>query len=110
MFKHDLSVTLAQMLGYAREVVTLSQGRTRQDFESDRIYNLAMTRLLEVIGEAASRVPSDFRAQHPDVLWGEVIGLRNRLIHGYDSIDLDIVWQVITVDLPKLVTDLEKLV
>ena len=110
MSKHDLDVTLRQMLGNAQEALQLSQSRTREQLAEDRLYNLAITPLLEVMGEAATCVPPDFRSRHAEIALGEVIGLRNRLIHGYDSIDLDIVWQVITVDLPKLVDDLAKLI
>jgi uncharacterized protein with HEPN domain len=58
--------------------------------------------LLEIIGEAAVRTSAGCRARHPAVPWGAMIGLRNRLIHGYDSIDLDILWEVLTRDLPQV--------
>lgn len=64
-------------------------------------------RLLEVIGEAASRVPGEDCARYPEILWPQIVGLRNRLIHGYDAVDLDILWQIIEHDLPPLITALE---
>jgi len=60
----------------------MAAGRKRSDLDSDRQFNLALVRLLEIIGEAANRVPEDQRARIPEVPWAEIVGLRNRLIHG----------------------------
>jgi uncharacterized protein with HEPN domain len=70
------------MLDHARETVAMAAGRKRSDLDSDRQFNLALVRLLEIIGEAANRVPEDQRARIPEVPWAEIVGLRNRLIHG----------------------------
>jgi uncharacterized protein with HEPN domain len=64
--------------------------------------------LLEIVGEAASRVPADERAKYPGIPWAQIVGLRNQLIHGYDNVDFDILWQIVTQDLPPLVAELEK--
>ena len=85
-------------------------GKTREDLDTDRKLNLALVRLLEIVGEAASRTPPEERAQHPQIPWSQIVGLRNRLIHGYDSVDLDILWQILTVDLPALIDALEQIV
>lgn len=85
-------------------------GKRRDDLDSDRKLNLALVRLLEVVGEAASRTPADERTQYLEIPWAQIIGLRNRLIHGYDSVDFDILWQIITQDLPALITVLEQIV
>ena len=55
------------------------------------------------MGEAANRVTNDTRQQHPDIPWTQIISLRNRLIHGYDAIDLDILWKILKEDLPVLI-------
>jgi len=55
------------------------------------------------VGEAANRVTNDTRQQHPDIPWTQIISLRNRLIHGYDAIDLDILWKILKEDLPVLI-------
>jgi uncharacterized protein with HEPN domain len=73
------------------------------DFESDRLLQAAAQRFLEVIGEAASRVSDQTRNLLPGVPWREIIGMRNRLIHGYSSVDNDIVWETIKGDLPTIV-------
>jgi uncharacterized protein with HEPN domain len=95
------------MLDAAREAGTLVAGRSRSDYDEDRTLRLALVRLLEVVGEAASRIPLDFREEHPEIPWFGVVGLRNRLIHGYDEVDYDIVWQILAEDIPALVVALE---
>lgn len=69
--------------------------------------NLALVRLMEVVGEAATRVPEEFRARHPQVPWRDVADLRNRLIHGYDTVDFDRLWAIIRQDIPPLIDQLE---
>jgi len=110
MSRHDDATRLRQMLDYAIEALQMSQGRQRTDLDSDRMFELAMTRLLEIIGEAASKVSPGLRTTHQDIEWGPIIGLRNRLIHGYDSIDRDILWQIVAADLPALVDRLKQIV
>jgi uncharacterized protein with HEPN domain len=102
-------IRLRHMLDYAQEAVALVQGRTRADLEDDRLLELALVRLLEVVGEAASRVPMEDRALYPDIPWPQIIGLRNRLIHGYDAVDQDVLWQILVQDLPPLITALEEI-
>ncbi len=110
MTHHDPQVILRQMLTYAREAQTLCAGKTHADLDADRILELALTRLLEIIGEAANRAPSDVQTRNPNIPWSQIISLRNRLIHGYDAVDLDILWQIIHHDLPPLISALETLV
>lgn len=98
---------LRHMLDHAREAVALAQGRSRADLDSDRLLELALVRLLEIVGEAASRVPNKDCARYPEIPWPQIVSLRNRLIHGYDAVDLDILWQIIEHDLPPLVSALE---
>jgi uncharacterized protein with HEPN domain len=98
------------MLDHAREAVALTQGKARSDLDTDRLLNLALVRLVEIIGEAANRIPKDEQAQHPQIPWAQVISLRNRLIHGYDLVDFDILWQIVRQDLPPLITALESIV
>ncbi len=72
--------------------------------------SLSLVRLLEIIGEATNGVSDVFREKHTHIPWKKMIGLRNRLIHGYFDINLDIVWDTIMKDLPPLVADLEKII
>jgi len=98
------------MLDHAKEAVSFARGRTRADLDADRLLNLALTRLLEITVEAASRVPEDVRERHPEIPWPQIVGLRNRLIHGYDSVDLNVLWQIVTSDLPPLIVSLESII
>jgi uncharacterized protein with HEPN domain len=98
------------MLDHSREAVAMVQGKARADLDQDRKLNLSLVRLLEIVGEAANRIPKEQRSAYPGIPWPEIIGLRNRLIHGYDEVDFDILWQIVTQDLPPLVKSLERIV
>lgn len=99
-------VRLLHMLEHSREAIQLVTGKTRQDLDAERVLSLAVVRLLEIIGEAAAGVSAEARGRFPAIPWAAIVGLRNRLIHGYDSVDLDIVWSIVNNDLPTLVRDL----
>jgi uncharacterized protein with HEPN domain len=96
------------MLDHAREALEFARGKTREDLENDRLRHLALVRLVEVVGEAASRVPKTVQDSHPDIPWRGVIGTRNRLIHGYDIVDNERLWIIVTKDLPDLVETLKR--
>ena len=102
MSRHDDTTTLRQMLDHVDEAVALARNRTRKDLESDRILFLALLKLVEIVGEAASRISSPMQAAHPDIPWREIIGTRNRLVHGYDAVDSDILWNIVSADFPPL--------
>jgi uncharacterized protein with HEPN domain len=97
------------MRDHAREAMDLARGKTRKDLDEERVLNLALVRLLEIIGEAANRVPATDRERYAQIPWEQIIGLRHRLIHAYDRVDFDILWQIVTRDLPPLVAELEKI-
>ncbi len=106
MSRHDDTVRLHHMLDHAREAVQMTAGRNRPDLDSDRQFGLAMTRLLEILGEAAARVSETGRQRWPEIPWAKIVGLRNRLIQGYDKVDFDILWTTVVDDLPPLITAL----
>jgi len=108
MSRND-EVRIRHILDAAREAVRFVQGRLRTDLDTDRQLNLSLVRLLEVIGEAARGISTEFRQAHLDVAWNKMIGMRDRLIHGYFDINLDVVWQTVTEDLPPLIAQLEKI-
>jgi len=108
MTRRDARTALQQMRDHAAEAMQLAQDRRREDLDEDRLLSLALVRLVEIVGEAARRVPSADRGRHRSIPWVEIIGMRDRLIHGYDQVDFDVLWQVVTADLPGLVRDLER--
>jgi uncharacterized protein with HEPN domain len=87
----------------------LTSGRSRPDLDSDWIATLAMMQLLQIIGEATRRLSEPLREQHAEIPWARLVGLRNRLIHGYDTIDHDRLWLVATEDVPALAGALDRI-
>lgn len=110
MTKREALVRYRHMLDNALRARALTQGKRREDLDTEWIDTLALVRLLEVVGEAANRVPTQEQTLHPEIPWSQIIGLRNRLIHGYDAIDLDILWQIVSQDLDPLIESLEAIV
>jgi len=109
MSRRDPRVRLLHMRDYARRAVAMVQGQRREDLDSNEMLQLALTHLMELVGEAASQVPSDIQAQYPQIPWPKVIGMRHRLIHGYDFVDYDILWDTITQSLPGLIQTLNQI-
>jgi uncharacterized protein with HEPN domain len=109
MNMRDDRVSLRDMLNHANEAVELLAGGTRDEFGGSRVTQLAVTRLVEVVGEAASRVSTATRQRYPNIPWPQIIGMRNRLIHGYDVIDWDLLWDTVQADLPPLIASLKNM-
>ena len=82
------------------------RGRQRSDLDSDRMLQLALVRLVEVVGEAAARVTPVGQQRYGQIPWTAAKGMRNRLIHGYDKIDLNVLGDTIQVDFPPLIMQL----
>jgi uncharacterized protein with HEPN domain len=95
------------MLAAAREASSFVAGRARAELDADRMLTLALLKAIEIIGEAGGRVSAECRAELNDIPWPNIVGMRNRLIHGYFDINLDIVWQTATVELLPLIAALE---
>ena len=102
-------VWLLHMLDAAREAVSFASDKSRTDLDTDRLLVLALTKSIEIIGEAASHLPSATRDSHPEFAWGDIIGMRNRLIHAYYEVNIDTLWPTLTEDLPTLIQELENI-
>ncbi len=96
------------MIDAAGKAVAFVRGESRGALNTDEKLSLALVRLVEILGEAASKVTATTQNRYPGIPWGDIIGTRNRLIHGYDSVNLDILWQIATVDLPLLIPRLQE--
>ena len=110
MSRRDDRVSLVDMLIHAKEAVALSGETSLNDLIEDRVMQLALQKLVEIVGEAANRVSEETQQRHQEIPWPQIIGLHNRLVHGYDDINLDILWRIIQNDLPPLVEQLKAIV
>jgi uncharacterized protein with HEPN domain len=106
--RHDPQVALRQMRDFTAEAVEMAASADRATLDADRRLFLALTRLVELIGEASTRLDEATRTKHPAVPWRAIKETRNRLIHAYDDIDRDVLWQIVRVDLPELVRLLDE--
>lgn len=103
-------VRLRHMLDAARRAADLVRERTREHLDSDDVLVLALTRLLEILGEAAKNVSGTTQARYAEIPWRQMAATRDRLIHGYFSVDLDVLWEIVAHDLPPLIPALEAIV
>lgn len=110
MSKREGQTSLKDMLSHTREAVDLLGESSREELGRNRVMQLALTRLVEIIGEAANRVSQATQQTTTEIPWPQIVGMRNRLIHGYDVIDNDLLWDTVTDDLPPLITALQKII
>lgn len=86
------------------------KGKSQDEFAKDSLLQDAVIRRLEIIGEASSRVSAETQANYPHLPWLAMKGTRNRVIHEYDSVEVEVIWDIVEMDLPTLITKLEKIV
>ena len=109
MLPRDLS-SVADILVAARLVQMFVVGADRDTFETDLMRQSAVMRQLEIIGDATKRLSEAFRGSHPEIPWRQMAEMRDILIHDYDDVDLDEVWNVATISIPELIQQIEPLV
>ena len=107
--KRDPLVYLEDMIDAMEKAETALVEVDYDRFTNDFMINFVAVRALEIVGEAVKRLPMSFRDKYPAIPWKRMAGMRDRIIHGYDSIDLDIVWEVIKRDIPQLKPQLERI-
>ena len=100
---------LDDMIGFAEKVVAYTDGFDQAAFVASSLNYDATIRNLELVGEAAARIPDAVRAANPQIPWRLIIATRNRLIHGYLGIDNDTLWSIIRDDIPALLVGLRSL-
>lgn len=105
----DERVRVLRILDAARTARRFMEGKGRSDLDTDEMLGLAMVRLLEIIGEASKNVPQDIKDQTPQLPWPLIARMRDRIAHGYFDINMDRVWEVVTGDLPPLISVLDGL-
>ncbi len=107
--KKDDAVFLRDILDATNYIKGYIARVTYKRFLRNKMVQDAVMRQLEIIGEAARSVSMDLRRAHPSVEWEKIIGMRNRLIHAYNRVDLDIVWEVVQIDVPSVERQIEKI-
>jgi uncharacterized protein with HEPN domain len=85
------------------------EGRNRSDLESDEMLLFALVRAIEIVGEAASKISDEARAEMPELPWASIVGMRHRLVHAYFEINRDILWTTVTEAVPPLAEHLKAL-
>jgi uncharacterized protein with HEPN domain len=98
---------IRHMIEAADQAVAFLQGRQRGDLDTDTMLCLAVTRAVEIVGEAAAQVSAAGRQELPDVPWPQIVGMRNRLVHAYFDVNRTILWDTVTLALPPLIDQLE---
>ena len=109
MSDRDLALTLRQIVEFADEIETLVAKRARKELDINREFGRALERCVELIGEAATRLPENWRTSHSEIPWRQIVAMRNVMIHGYDVVVPDILWDVATNDVPKLREEIKRL-
>ncbi|MEM5810198.1 MAG: DUF86 domain-containing protein [Candidatus Aenigmatarchaeota archaeon] len=107
--KKDIKVFLNHMLESIEKIEEFMKNTTKENFFSSVLLQDAIIRRLEIIGEAVKNIPLEFRKKYKDIPWREIAGMRDKLIHGYFGVDLELVWEVVKRDLPKLKTKIKNI-
>jgi uncharacterized protein with HEPN domain len=108
--RKDNQFCLGQMLDSAEKALRLAKGKDREDYDEDEVLRIALTHLIQIMGEAARLVSPSFQEAHPEIPWKAIMGMRHKIVHDYFSVDEEIVWETVTEELPPLVDQLKRLV
>ena len=103
MFKRETALLLEDILEAGNKILSYTAAMSFDDFIADNKTIDAVVRNFEIIGEAANRVPEDFKSSHPEIEWRRIIGFRNRIIHEYFGIDYETVWKIKNENIPGLI-------
>jgi len=109
MPKRDADLLIEDMMAAIGKIERYTSGMDQELFRQDEKTVDAVVRNLEVVGEAARQMPEDFVAGHPEVSWRQIAGLRNRIVHDYFGLDLEMIWHVVRNDIPQLQVHLKGL-
>ena len=101
---------LLDMLLYCEQAEQFASTLTLEEFQASRLHQLAVVKAVETVGEAASKISDETQQAHPEIPWPSIIGMRNRLVHGYGSIRLGVVWRTVKEDIPALAGQLRRIV
>jgi len=97
------------MLDHARTAVELASGKNRSSLDTEPMLRYALLHLVSILGKAATRVSAAGRSKYGQIVWRDMVGMRNMLIHGYDIVDLEVLWKTIEADIPALIKRIESI-
>jgi uncharacterized protein with HEPN domain len=103
----DDDIRLRHRRDAAKDALSFVENKPRSALDTNRMLTLSLVKCIEIIGEAASQITKQRQAEYPQIPWSKIVGMRNRLIHAYFDIELDIVWDTVTQALPPLLDQLE---
>jgi len=101
---------LEHMLRFINRILALTNGMTRESLETDGDKHDALLHNFIMLGEAANRITREFAVAYPEVAWAQIAGLRHRLVHDYDEVDYDVLWEAMTIDIPALLPRIKAIV
>ena len=108
--RRDDLIRLFHMRDAACEALSFIEGKSRTDLNTNRMLVLSLVKDIEIIGEAAVKISKETVGQLSQIPWAEIIGMRNRLIHAYFEVDLDVLWKTAIEDVPSLIEELRKVI
>ena len=106
----DEMIYVGHMLDMSQKAVEALKGKTRAQYDQDEVLRLALAHLVQTIGEAASHVSDALQTKYPTIPWKNIVGMRHKVVHDYMYVDYDIVWDVVSIELPALIIQLQKIV
>lgn len=104
----DPQIYIQDMLECINNIEEDTSGLTTEDFAQKRIVQQAVVRNIEIIGEATQKLPSEFKNHYPTIPWRKIVAMRNKVIHEYFGLKIDVIWRTIQNDLPELKKELEQ--
>ncbi|MCC7350316.1 MAG: DUF86 domain-containing protein [Phycisphaerales bacterium] len=108
--EHGENASLYDMLYAAERTLRMIAGQSRRDYDNNEMLRLAVERSIEIIGEAARRLPQSFRDAHPQIAWRAIMATRHILAHDYDEVNNDTVWRILTDHIQPLISQLKLLI
>ncbi len=109
MNNQDNTVFLKDILGSINKIERFLREHDFEKFQNNELVIDAVVRNVEIIGEASNNLTRDFRSKNPQIEWRQIIDTRNRIVHGYATVDLEIIWSITQSSLPKLKKEIEQI-
>ena len=101
---------LNHMRDAAQEILEFMEGQSKKSLESNRMLQMAVMKELEILGEAANNISAECQRQYPQLPWRQMIGMRNRLVHVYFGVDVDVIWRTFQENLVPLIQQLDRII